>query len=345
MALHGPLMVLGFLGTVIGVERAVASGRRWPFVVPVLSGGGALALVAGVPTALGGASIALAGGLLVAVYVRGARHGPELYVVIMALGAFAWALAALVWSAGFAISETVPLLAAFLVLTIVGERIELARLSRPGAVGRAALVVAAFAFCGGIVLSLALPDPGLRIAGAGTVLLAVWLARFDIARQSVRRAEPARYIAVALLAGYAWLLVAGLLWAGGGAHSGGGLYDAALHALFVGFVLSMVFGHEIVILPAVLGVDVRFGPRFYAPLALLHVSLVIRIAGGLSGGHALWQVGGLGNILAVLLFAAVSVSAARAGTPPRARGAARVGTSPPVGPDDRVHDERTGAGR
>ncbi|MGQ9829199.1 MAG: hypothetical protein ACUVSY_03390 [Roseiflexus sp.] len=39
---HGPLFVCGMLGTVIGLERAVAIGRAWAFVGPLLTllGGG-----------------------------------------------------------------------------------------------------------------------------------------------------------------------------------------------------------------------------------------------------------------------------------------------------------------
>ena len=310
-ALHGPLMALGFLGTVIGLERAVALGTRWPFAVPLLSGGGAIVLVAGGPLALGGTAITAAGAVLVAVYASGMRRGPETYAIVMAAGAVAWAAAALLWTSGWSVSSVVPLLALFLVLTIAGERLELARLSRPGRLGRAAFVVAVVVFALGVALSLALPDAGVRLAGAGLVLLSLWLARFDIARQTVRRAEPARYIAICLLAGYAWLAVTGLLWLGAGAQVGGTLYDAMLHSLFLGFVLSMVFGHEIVIVPAVLGVTLRFGRRFYVPLVLLHLSLIARVIGDLTGGFALWQMSSLTNVIAILLFIAVSVSAAR----------------------------------
>jgi len=306
-------MALGFLGTVIGLERAVALGSRWRFAVPLLSGGGAIVLVAGGPLALAGAAIAAAGALLVAVYVSGMRRGPETYAIVMAAGAAGWAGAALLWTFGWAVSSVVPLLALFLVFTIAGERLELARLSRPGPLGRAAFVGAVVVFASGVALSLALPDAGVRVAGAGLVLLSLWLVRFDIARQTVHRAEPARYIAVCLLAGYAWLAVAGLLWLGAGAQTGGSLYDAMLHALFLGFVLSMVFGHEIVIVPAVLGVTLRFGKRFYAPLLLLHLSLITRVVGDLTGGFTLWQLSGLTNVIAILLFVAVSVSAARGG--------------------------------
>lgn len=309
-------MALGFLGTVIALERAVALGSRWTFAVPLLSGAAAIVLVAGGPQALAGAAIAGAGLLLVGVYASGMRRGPETYAIVMAGGAVAWAGAALLWTAGWAVSSVVPLLALFLVLTITGERLELARLSRPGRLGRAAFVGAVVVFATGGVLAVALPDPGVRLAGAGLVLLALWLARFDVARQTVRRAEPARYIAICLLAGYVWLAVAGLLWLGGGVQVGGSLYDAMLHALFIGFVLSMVFGHEIVIVPAVLGVTLRFSRRFYVPLALLHLSLLTRVVGDLAGAVTLWQLSGVTNVVAILLFIAVSVSAARAAPPP-----------------------------
>src|SRR5262250_1833529 len=35
--LHGALMICGFLGTLISLERAVALDRRWPYAAPALS--------------------------------------------------------------------------------------------------------------------------------------------------------------------------------------------------------------------------------------------------------------------------------------------------------------------
>jgi hypothetical protein len=46
---HGPLMVSGFLGTVISLERAIATGKRWAYAAPVLTGVGALTLVGILP--------------------------------------------------------------------------------------------------------------------------------------------------------------------------------------------------------------------------------------------------------------------------------------------------------
>ena len=47
MLLHGPLMICGFLGTVICLERAVAlaARSRWGLAVPIVNAAGALALL------------------------------------------------------------------------------------------------------------------------------------------------------------------------------------------------------------------------------------------------------------------------------------------------------------
>ena len=184
-ATHGPLMTLGFLGTVIGLERAVALGHRWLYLAPVLSGAGALALVGGAPVPVGGVAFALAGALLTAAYASVGRRALEVYVGVMALGAVAWTAAAILWSFGWAVSSVVPLLAAFLVLTIVGERLELSRLARPGTLGRSAFGLAVLVFAAGVGATLVSPAAGVRLAGAGLILLALWLARYDVARTSI----------------------------------------------------------------------------------------------------------------------------------------------------------------
>jgi hypothetical protein len=96
-----------------------------------------------------------------------------------------------------------------------------------------------------------------------------------------------------------------LLYAG---YSAGPIYDAKLHAVFVGFVFSMVFGHAPIIFPAVLGSPASLGQPiayrsyFYAPLLLLHLSLVLRLAGEFGGWILVRQWAGLLNALAILLF-------------------------------------------
>jgi hypothetical protein len=122
-------------------------------------------------------------------------------------------------------------------------------------------------------------------------------------------------MAICLLGGYAWLLLAGIAWMA--LAQGLPVRDVALHALGLGFVLSMVMGHAPVILPAVARVKLRFGWPFYLPLALLHLTLAVRLAGGLAGDG--WRsAGALGNALALVAFAATVLGAiAAARRPPR----------------------------
>ena len=51
IALHGPLMVSAFFGTVISLERAVALGRPWAYAAPLAAGLGGIFLLLGFPSA------------------------------------------------------------------------------------------------------------------------------------------------------------------------------------------------------------------------------------------------------------------------------------------------------
>src|SRR5690606_29925327 len=95
----------------------------------------------------------------------------------------------------------------------------------------------------------------------------------------------------------------------------GPAYDAVVHAVFLGFTLSMIMAHAPVILPAVLGRPLPYRPVFYVPVVLLHASLALRVlVGDLDEQTWALQTGGVLNIVAVLTFvvlAAVSVATAR----------------------------------
>jgi hypothetical protein len=131
--------------------------------------------------------------------------------------------------------------------------------------------------------------------GATLVLLAVWLLAFDLARVTIRQDRLPCYVAACLLAGYFWLGLGGALLALSMA------YDAALHAIFVGFVFSMVFGHAPVIVPAVLRVRFPYHRILYLPLGLLHASLAVRV-------FVSAPLGAWGNAAAIALFIAVAIA-------------------------------------
>jgi hypothetical protein len=304
VAFHGPLMVSGFLGTVIGLERAVAAGRGSAYAAPLASGLGALALIIGVPGPVGPLLTTLGSAGVVLIFADLLRRQRAVFTVVMALGAGLWLVGQTLWLAGWPIRDVVFWWASFLVLTIAGERLELARLVRVSTASSGAFLGAIGLVLAGLVIGVMAPHLGVRVLGVGFLGVALWLARHDIARRTVRQAGLTRFIALALLVGYVWLGIAGGLAIVFGDVGAGGAYDALLHAVFVGFVFSMIFGHAPIVFPAVIGVGVSYRPTFYAHLVLLHSTLAVRVAGDLWPWLPGRRWGGILNALALVIFLA-----------------------------------------
>lgn len=330
--LHGPLMVSGFLGTVIGLERAVACGRPWAYAAPLLAGLGAAGLIAGIPHWPGALLMTAGSAVVIAVFALALRAHRALHTQVMTAGALAWLTGNLLWMAGQPLFTVVYWWLAFLVLTILGERLELNRLLPPARRVCLSFVAALAVFVAGVLPTFAAPDLGARLAGAGAIALTAWLLRFDIARRTIRQTGLVRFVAACLIFGYLWLGIGGAILLTAGHTAAGPVYDAALHALFVGFVFSMIFAHAPIIFPAILGVVIDYRPRFYLHVALLHFALIARVAGDLGGWMALREWGGLLNAVAILLFLANTVSAVRRGA---------VGANP-SSPPSGIHDTQTG---
>jgi hypothetical protein len=242
----------------------------------------------------------------------------------VAAGAAALAAGNLAWLASGRPTVAVPAWIAFFVLTIAGERLELTRFLPRSTVARITFALLAVATGASAIAAV---DPlGARALGAALVLFAAWLARFDLARRTVHDRGLTRYTAVCLLSGYGWLAAGGLAIAMGGLSPGTPAYDLALHALFVGFVFSMVFGHAPIIVPAVLRVALPYSPWFYVPLAVLHASVALRLSGDVMVAPAVLAAGGIANAAALALFIATAVaSVVRGRDRPRAAARERTG--------------------
>jgi hypothetical protein len=319
---HGPLLVLGFVGTLVALERAVALRRRLGFAAPLLLGAGGLLLVAAASPRVGQAVLTAGTAALVGVYLALWRRQRDDAVLVQAVGAVLATGAAVLWLGGVPVPHVLPWLAGFVVLTIAGERLELARLEMLGSAGAAALLGASSALAGSVVASLLWPAAGFTLLGLSLLALVAWLTAHDVARRTVRASGLPRFIAVCLLAGYGWLAVAGGLWLAAGPVLDGPAYDAVVHAVFLGFTLSMIMAHAPVILPAVLRVRLPYRPAMYAPVLLLHTSLVVRtLLGDARGLHTATEVGGLLNAVAVLLFIGILVWSAVRPVPRPVRGA------------------------
>jgi hypothetical protein len=305
-ASHAALMTGGFLGTMIGLERAVALGRPLAFSGPVLSALAAATMLEG-HGALGAALLVPASAALVVASVAVMRRQAAWHTALLLLAAVAWLAGCLVHLGGA--GTPIPFWFSFLVLTVAAERLEMTRLTRRARHARSQLILVVALMLSGAALATlpwALARLGPQLFGTSLILLALWLFRHDIARRTLHTEGLSQFMAVCLLLGYGWLAIAGLGWIGLG--FGLRLRDLALHALALGFVGSMMMGHAPVILPALTRLRPRFGVAFYMPLAVLHASLVVRLC-ALPGDAIQRGVGAVLNAFALVLFVATLIGA------------------------------------
>lgn len=311
-SLHGPLMVVGFLGTLIGLERAVAINIWWAYGVPFFSCVSMSALLMDAPLPLIAATAFLAAVLLTLLFADLYRRQPGEHFVIITISAALFGIGDLLWLAEAPLSQVAPWWSGFLVLTIAGERLELTRLRQPPSYARWQFRACVAIILAGLTISIFSLFLGVRVAGAGLVVLALWLLRYDLAWQNLHTAGLPRFMARCLIIGYVWLAIGGVLWlAFAPFFAAGPIYDAMLHVIFVGFVFSMIFAHGPVILPAITGMKLAFQNLFYLHVALLHLGLILRLAGDFDWVFGSRKWGGALNALAILLFIANNIRAVK----------------------------------
>lgn len=303
---HAALLMSGFLGTVIAIERAVAIRLRWAFAAPLAAGLGGALLLTGRTGAAAWVGV-VAALVFIAVNAVLVSRQAAAHTWLLLLAAAAWLIGNLLYAVHPLGGVAIPWWFAFLVLTIAAERLEMTRLMRrhPGA--QPALQVILAGVLAGAAASVAWPVAGGIVFGVALAALAAWLGVFDIARRTALAHGLSRYMAACLLGGYLWLGVGGVAWAA--TALGYPARDAALHALGLGFIISMIMGHAPVILPAVAGVRLQFGGWFYLPLALLHVSLLLRLGAGFTNLE-LRTAGAALNAAVLALFALTIVGSA-----------------------------------
>lgn len=306
---HGPLMVVGVFGTVIALERTVALARPWAFAAPVTGAVAAFATLAGL--AWGPWATVLSAASLLAINAEIVRRQSLAFTWMMLGGSVVLLLGNLGWALGRPLFQVAPAWMGFFVLTIVAERLELSRLAPTPPWARRAIVVLA-----GLFALFASTSPVFGVLspqafGAAMAAMAAWQLRFDLARRTVKMGGLPRFSAAGVLVAALWLLGSGLMIAATGLPAAGPLYDAILHGVFVGYVLSMVFAHAPIILPAVARLRLPFHASLYVPLASLHASLLLRVLGDVLANAPMRTAGSVGNALSLALFAAAVLYARR----------------------------------
>lgn len=303
---HAALMIGAFFGTVIAIERAVAVKLPAAFAAPLASS------LAGLGVLLDRERpaswlLVFAGLVFTWVNIVVVRRQPAPHTRLLLAAAVTWLVGNVLFAAEQGGAAVLPCWFAFLVMTIAAERLEMTRLMRRRPAAPWLLLGILAAMLAGAIGSWASARAGGVLFGASLVLLAWWLVTYDIARRTVAAAGLSRYMALCLLTGYVWLAIGGGAWMA--TALGFPARDAALHAIGLGFVFSMIMGHAPVILPAIAGVKLRFGWPFYVPLAALHLSLLLRLSWG-AFDPALRAAGAALNAASIVAFAATMAGAA-----------------------------------
>lgn len=306
-AIHGPLMVSGFLGTVISLERAVAINRAWGYIAPFLTGVGSLLMISQISVINGAILITLGSLVLVAIFVYIIMKQGALFTFAMGVAAVLWVIGNILWVLGTPFSLVSLWWISFLALTIAGERLELARLQEMSGGSIAIfLLIALFLIKGSFLVSRGY-DWAYFLFGFAILALSFWFLKNDIARRTVRQTGLTRFIAVSLLTGYVWLGISGILIVFFRSGMSGPSYDAVLHSFFLGFIFAMIFGHAPIIFPAVLDITMYYRPVLYLHLLLLELTLALRVISDLVSWQQGIQIGGLLNFFTILIFLANTV--------------------------------------
>jgi hypothetical protein len=310
MMAHGPLMVCGFLGTLISLERAVALGRSWALFAPLAAGVGGVLGIAGV----GGAApawLALAASVLLFVmYLAFTAKQKAGSMVVMMAGSALWLVGNVAWIAGRPLSEATYWWIGFVVLTIMGERYGFSRMMGASRGSKWVFWLSNALILLGIVAATLFRNYAVVVLGVGLILGDRWISRYDISRRTLKQSGLPRYVALSIQSGGVWLGAAGMLMVVFRDVPAGPRYDAIVHAVFVGFAFSMIFGHAPLIFPSVLKVPLPYQPFFYVPLVLLHASLVHRVVSDLFNWSYGRKWGAILNAAAIVLFFASNVASA-----------------------------------
>ncbi|MBX2968510.1 MAG: hypothetical protein KF803_04005 [Cyclobacteriaceae bacterium] len=271
---HGAIMVGGFLGSLIALEKVIPLKKPLFFIGPFLSAASIVVFITGYfQEAV--IMLIVAGIVFMAVYGLYLRQQYTSYLVVAVVGAACWTVGnvMLLWEKFYPMAF--PWWMAFLLFTIVSERLELTKfLPVTQQMKRILLALLAF-FLVGVITPF--HSAGTYVSGMAMVCISVWLLRYDVIRITLHKQGLARFTATALLIGYFCLLLQGIfLMTLNNASLG---YDITVHTFFIGFVFSMIFAHGPIILPGVLGLMVKpYHPLFYVTLAGLFFSLAMRIA-------------------------------------------------------------------
>lgn len=311
---HGAIMIGGFLGSLISLEKIIPLKKNILYIIPVMSGSSIVWFFLGMPVAAVTMLLAASAGLMIIFLVYLVSERSLIYIMMFA-GAMCWfAGNAFLLQSDF-YPASLPWWMAFSLLIIASERIELMKFLPVTPMQKNVLAIALLVFLIGGVLSF--HGIGNYVGGFALIVISIWLMRYDVVGINLRKNALPRYAGIALFGGYFALLLSGVfLLLLADVPLG---YDALIHTFFIGFVFSMIFAHGPIILPGVLGIPVKpYHPMFYCWLALLHASWILRTISDVIIETNLRRISGVVSALAIVSYfvtlAAITIRTQRAKT-------------------------------
>ena len=295
---HGAIMVGGFLGTLIALEKIIPLKKPALFAIPLISAFSVVLFILNQPffaTCL----LILASMGLIFVFLHYLKMERSLIYVLMAAGAVQWLIGNVMLLTKQFYPMAFPWWLGFILFIILSERLELMKFLPVSESKKNLFLVFLILFVVGVLISF--HGIGNIIAGISLIGISLWLMRNDLIGITIRKNDLPKFIAISLLAGYTALLLVGILFV---TSSNEWLaYDAIVHVFFIGFVFSMIFAHGPIILPGVLGSSIKpFHKILYVWLFLLHSSWLLRIFGDAFVNLSVRRISGALSAVAILAY-------------------------------------------
>ena len=274
---HGAIMVGGFLGTLITLEKIIPLKKQFLYAIPLLSSLSVVSFLLKMP-APGYILLITASAGLVIIFFWYLIKNPGLIYAMMLGGAACWLVGNILLLNSNFYPVALPWWMAFVLCIITSERIELMKFLPVPDRNKYFLAFLLLLFV--ITCTQSFHGPGSVILGVILALVSIWLLRHDLIGVTIRKKGLTRFVAVGLLTGYFSLLLASLFLLLFNIQPL--YYDIIVHLFFIGFVFSMIFAHGPIILPGILGVSVKpYSRLLYLWLGMIHVSLIIRVFGNI----------------------------------------------------------------
>ncbi|PZR38349.1 MAG: hypothetical protein DI538_09885 [Azospira oryzae] len=295
---HGAIMVGGFLGTLIILEKIIPLKKNVLYVFPIISGASVVLFFIEQPIYSVACLVLASAGLSIIFLIYWIRERSTIYFLMVA-GAICWLTGNILLIIHNFYPISLPWWMAFVLLIITAERLELMKFLPVSRNQKLIFIGMLLTFVTGCLISF--HRAGNYVAAFSLVGSSIWLMRHDVVALNLKKKDLPRYVGVALLSGYFALLLSGIFLLILPEQPLG--YDILVHSFFIGFVFSMIFAHGPIILPGVLGISAKpYHPLFFIWLALLHGSWITRAISDITLDMQLRKYSGLISAIAIICY-------------------------------------------